>query len=396
MKRKTKKYLRFGILLLVVLGGFLVIRAAINSGRVTDETDAGEESRSGLKVIVAPITEGSLRQSVWVTGEVRSFQEVDVTSKLSGRLNRMRREDGLKIDEGVELEAGKVVAMIDDNQYQATVRSAEAALAVAESGRGLAQVNLTEANRESERWVKLRAGGSGSEQQLDQAVTDVQRAEAELTAAEARIVQSRAALEQARVDLAETVIEVPFSGVVTRKYVDEGAFVGPSTPLFRLADISRVEIIGGVADRHYPQLHIGQTRAEIEVDAYPEEIFLGKISRLRPELDKVTRTVAVTIQSDNANRHLKPGMYARLRLILQERDNVPLVADEALLVSDGGQKVFVVEDGLARVREVRIGMEEGNLNEVLEGLVVGEQVVVRGHRLLRDGMAVDAGEGVER
>lgn len=385
MNRK-KKYL-IGLGILVILGLLVLLRGS--GGKNQPES---AEAAGPLKAMAATVQKGSISESVWVTGEVNALQSVDITPKISGRLRQMRRPDGAPIEEGVEVEEGQTVAWIEDDQYQAAVRSAEAALAVARAGRGLAEVNLAEAIREKERWDKLRQGGSGSEQQLDRAVTDLERARAELTAAEARIVQAEAALAQARVDLAETVIRAPFSGVVSIKHVDEGSFVGPATPLFQLSDISRVEITGGVADRHYPLLQIGRTRAAIEVDAYPEEVFSGEISRVRPELDRVTRTVAVTILADNPDRKLKPGMYARIRLVLREKNDIPVIADEAVLTGGGETRVYVVEEGIARSRKIRIGLEEGNLNEVLEGLEAGEEVVVRGHRRLREGLAVKVEE----
>lgn len=385
MKRK-KKYL-IGLGILVILGLLILLR-----GSDGNTPPGPAESAGPLKVMAATVQKGSIGESVWVTGEVNALRAVGITPKISGRLRQMRLPDGTLIEEGVEVEGGQTVALIEDDQYQAAVRSAEAAQAVARSGRGLAEVNLAEAIREKERWDKLRQGGSGSEQQLDRAVTDLERARAELKAAEARIVQAEAALAQARVDLAETVIRAPFSGVVSVKHVDEGAFVGPATPLFRLAEISRVEITGGVADRYLSLLEIGRTRAEIEVDAYPGELFTGKISRVRPELDRVTRTVAVTIEADNPDRRLMPGMYARIRLVLREKNDVPVIADEAVLSAGGETRVFVIEEGVARVRQIRLGLEEGNLNEVLEGLEAGEEVVVRGHRRLREGLAVKVEE----
>jgi multidrug efflux pump subunit AcrA (membrane-fusion protein) len=85
-------------------------------------------------------------------------------------------------------------------------------------------------------------------------------------------------------------------------------------------------------------------------------------------------------------------MYARIRLVLKERKNVPLLPDEALMTSEDGQRVFVVYEGVTHSRRVRIGLEEGNLNEALEGLQAGERVVVRGHRMLREGMKVEIEE----
>jgi len=309
---------------------------------------------------------------------------------VSGRLERLRLSDGTLIEEGVEARKGEVVAVIERSRYETAVRSAEAAVVVARASCERAKVNLADARREKDRWTALVDGGAGTQQQLDRAVTAFERARAELQLAEAQIKQAEAALEQAKVNLDKATIEAPFSGVVSREYLDEGAFVGPATPLFRLVDIHQVEITGGVADRRYPQIHIGKTYAEVEVDAYPGEKFSGYVSRIRPELDTATRTVTVTIRVPNDDGSLKPGMYARIKLILEEHDQVPLVPDEALISLEGETRVYVVNQGKTHVRKVRIGLEEGNLNEVLDGLQPGEKVVVRGHQMLREGTPVQA------
>ena len=379
---------------LVVLAGILyagyqgagVLRDRKEAVRIKN-TEAGPAA-DPAKVIVSTVQNGTITESIWVTGEVRALATVDITPKVSGRLERLRLPDGALIEEGVEIKKGQIVAVIEHDQYRAAVQSAEAALALAKASYGRAKVNLADAHREKNRWIKLRKSGAGTERQFDQAMTGFERARAEVQMAEAQILQAEAALEQAKVNLADAKIEAPLSGIVSRKYVDEGSFVGPSVPLFKLLDIRQVEITGGVADKHYPKLKAGRTRAEIEVDAYPGENFSGTVSRVRPELDRVTRTVSVTIRAANDQRRLKPGMYARIRLVLQERRGVPLVPDEALLVSDVGLRAFVVKEDTIHIRSVRIGLEEGNLNEVLEGLDAGERVVLRGKLMMREGMKV--------
>jgi len=389
MRSKLKTLIVLVVLAAILYGayrGTAVIQARKNAAKAAA---LQQEAAGPVKVAVVPVRVGDITQSIPVTGEVRALNTVEVTSKVIGRLERFRLPDGALIEEGVWVRKGDIVAVIDHAQYEAAVRSAQAAVVVAKASYERAKINLAYARREKERWTGLVAGGAGTQQQLDHAVTAFEQAEAELRVAEARIKQAEAALEQAKVNLDEATIEAPFSGVVSRKFVDEGAFVGPSAPLFRLADISQVEIVGGVAGQRYPKLQVGKTRAEVEVDAYPGEHFSGSVSRLRPELDRVTRTVAVTICIPNDDCRLKPGMYARIKLILEEHKQVPLIPDEALLTSAGESRVYVVNGGKARVRQVRIGLEEGNLNEVAEGLQPGERVVLSGHQMLSDGTPVE-------
>jgi len=373
----------------ILYGGYRGMRI-IQARKEAAKAAVRQEETGPVKVAVVTVRVGRITQNVWVTGEVHALCAVDVTPEVTGRLERLRRADGALVEEGVEVRKGEIVAVIERDRYETAVKSAEAAVVVAKASYERAKVNLADARREKDRWTALVADGAGTQQQLDRVMTAFERARAELQLAEAQIKQAEAALAQAKVNLDKATIEAPFSGMVSRKYVDEGAFVGPTTPLFRLVDIHQVEITGGVADRRYSQIHIGKTYAEVEVDAYPGETFSGCLSRVRPELDRATRTVAVTIRVPNEDGRLKPGMYARIKLVLEEHDHVSLVPDEALLTFDGETRVYVVNGGGAHARKVRIGLEQGNLNEVLEGLRPGERVVVRGKEMLHEGAAVEA------
>lgn len=388
MKKLLKVLLWLVLLAAILVGGWQAM------GWVREQKAGGQpgtaeaSAREAQKVVVRAIQSGTISQSVRVTGEVRALQAVQIVPKIAGRLERLRLPDGALLDEGVAVEKGQELAVIEHAQLSAAVRLAETALEVAKAARDTAKVTAADALREKERWVRLRREGSGTEQQLDQATTAQERAEAQLKLAEAQVAQAEAALAQAKVHLDDAMVRAPFSGLITRKYVDEGAFVGPATPLVNLVDISQVETTGGVAGRHYAKLAVGKTRAIVEVDALPDTTFEGALTRVRPELDRVTRTVAVTICVPNPERKLKPGMYARIELVLDRREGVPVVPDEAIVLAGGKARVFVVQDGRARVRPIRVGLREGVLNEVVEGLRVGELVVVRGQQLLGDGMPV--------
>jgi RND family efflux transporter MFP subunit len=390
MKIFPKLFIWLIVFAVLCSGGYLAFR--FGKVRKTGSQEQEQTEILPVKVAVEEVRRGDVRNVVWVTGEVKPLVSVEIVPKIAGRLERLRRPDDTLIEEGVTVEKDEVVAVIEHAQLDAAEKSTEASLKVAEAAYETTKVNLTEAQREKDRWTKLRQQDSGTEQQLDMAVTAYDRARTQVKQAEAQVKQAQAMLEQAKVNRQEADIVSPITGVVSLKYVDEGAFVGPSSPLFRVIDISEVEITGGVADRHYPNIEAGKTAAEVEVDAYPGETFSGCVTRLCPELDRITRTVAVTIRVANDKRKLKPGMYARIRLILDERKNAVLVSDDALINSEGRQQVFVVEQGLIHKKPVRIGLEESVDNEVIEGLEPGDMVVVRGQELLTEGMKVEAQE----
>lgn len=385
MKRGRKTLVLVLVLAVCAYGVFRAYRA-VQERRKPAGTD--EKSQGPLRVVVQRVETGTLTNSVCVTGGVEPLAEVDVVPKVTGTLQGMRLPTGELIEEGTLVQKGQLVAVIEHSALAAALQQAKAAVAVTEASCERSKVNLADYRREKIRWEGLYKEGSTTERQRDQAVTAYERSLAELRLDQARIAQAGAAFQQAKVNLDEATIEAPLSGVVSQKYVDEGAFVGPTTPLFKIIKIDVVEISGGVAGRYYPRLNPGKTKAEVEVDAYPGEKFTGRLSRVRPELDKVTRTAIVTIRVPNPQQRLKPGMYARIRVVVQEKKNVTVVSDKALQTWGKEHLAFVVNDGKIQARKVKIGLEDENRNEVLAGLSPGDVVVVRGRHLLKAGMAV--------
>jgi len=323
-----------------------------------------------------------------VTGTIEPDFSARVLSEVAGVLEQFSLPDGTPVEEGVRVERGTVIAVVEHEDLGAAVEEARANLRVAQSAVGAAKVALAGAEREKRRMAALFKDGTATERQRDEALTACESAEAGLKLAADRVEQARAVLERTRLRYQDATVEAPISGIVSRCYVDRGGYVGPSTPLVSIVNIDSVEVQGGVAGRYFSMLRPGRTRVRVCVDAYPDEGFVGLVERVRPELDPATRTARITVRVPNPEHRLKPGMFARLEVVIARREGVPIVPDAALIRSDGGHEVFIVKDGTARSRKVRIGLEEGDRNEAVEGVEPGDLVVVRGQHILSDGMEV--------
>jgi len=321
--------------------------------------EKNETRQDIVTVAVERIGTGTLVSAIPVTGEVKALAVVDVVPKVTGRLERLRLPDGTLVEEGVVVNKGEVIVIIEHSAQQAAVQTANAAVDVAKASYQRAEVNLTDRRREKNRWENLYKEGSATEQQRDQAVTAYERAVAELGFAEAQIAQAEASLRQAQVNLDEATIEAPLSGVVTRKLVDEGDMLGPGVALLRIEQIDTVKIVGGVSEQHIGTLAAGKTVAQLAVDAYPDEEFRGVVSRVGPGVDRVTRTVEVEVRVANVEQRLKPGMFVRLNLELDRRENVTVVSDTALLRQGPEVYTYVVIGSVARRRILRLGLSQG-------------------------------------
>jgi multidrug efflux pump subunit AcrA (membrane-fusion protein) len=182
-------------------------------------------------------------------------------------------------------------------------------------------------------------------------------------------------------------VESSLSGVVGRVYVDIGSNVNLQTPVALVVNMDKVKIDLDVPEKYLPQVSLGQ-EAEIAVDAYPQEEFSGRVTKIRPVIDLETRSVPIEITVDNPNHHLKSGMFAKVRLILKEHKNVPVILKEAVVGKEPDFYVYTVENNKAILKKVTLGLRQGPYYQVQEGLKEGDLVVIMGQQRLRDGISV--------
>jgi len=204
-------------------------------------------------------------------------------------------------------------------------------------------------------------------------------------------------LQHTYLDYAQII--APFDGYVTKRYVDPGAFIPQATgvvssvnTLLTIMDLSRVKVLVNVPERDVSSVHVGD-QLSLTLDAYPDQTFQGRVTKFSPALDAGSRTLQVEIDIPNADLALKPGMFARVTLVLERRPHALAVPSESLLVNELGSFVFAVgpvQDGVPTVRRVmvRTGLEDGGQVEILGGLGPNDQIVRTGKELVHDGGGV--------
>ncbi|RJO65472.1 MAG: efflux RND transporter periplasmic adaptor subunit [Candidatus Omnitrophota bacterium] len=176
-------------------------------------------------------------------------------------------------------------------------------------------------------------------------------------------------------------VESPLAGIVGRVYVDIGANVAPQTPVALVVSINKVKIDLDIPERYVSQLSLGQ-EARVAFDAYLGKEFIGEVTQISPVLDLDTRSVPIEITIDNTEQLIKPGMFARVKLIIQEYKQVPVVLKEALIGREPDISVYVIENNKAIIRKVLVGIHQGPYWEIKEGLRENEAVVIVGQQRL--------------
>ncbi len=367
--------------------------------RATPPTE--EKGRQAVPVRTATVGTGCVTNSIKLTGELEAIRTVDVMPKIAGRLESLSLEDGTPILEGTKVTNRQVIAVIDHRDITAQLAQARAAVETARATIATAQVVLRDRLREKNRMGKLFADGSTTEQQRDLADTAHEQAVTELAQAEARLVQAEAAVELTEVNLTEAFLLAPMDGVISAKYVDPGAMVSPSTKIVQIIPMEELKFLVAVPGPHLRHLAAGRTTMSVVSDAAPDRQFPGVIARIHPMVDPVTRTATVEArlanETDAAGEWvLRPGLYAEGRIVLGIRRDVPVLPADVLLRRGERFLAFVVADGRAETRTLKVGVRDGNLVEIADGLKAGEPVVVAGQHRLTSGQPVRFADEPER
>jgi membrane fusion protein (multidrug efflux system) len=242
-----------------------------------------------------------------------------------------------------------------------------------------AQANLTLARAKFERANELQGKGFISGQAKDEAENNLKVAEAALALANAR--------------LAKTEIKAPFSGVIGLRSVSIGDYVKEGADMVNLESIDALKVDFRVPEIYLRQVAVGQT-LKVTLDALPGKTYEGKVFAINPLVDAAGRAMVIRAQVKNTDTALRPGMFARVRLITQATDDALVLPEQALVPQGDDQYVFRVVDGKANRVKVVTGQRRDGMVEIVEGVAAGDLVVNAGQLKLRDGSPVSiAGAG---
>jgi membrane fusion protein (multidrug efflux system) len=289
-----------------------------------------------------------------VAGILEPLRTVGVNSQMAGALL------SVNVEEGNFVRAGQTLAQIDARDVEAQIKSAMAALELAEST----------AKRSDELWKQRII--TALEYERDRA----------------NLASAQASLDQLKIRSGYAIVKAPISGVITEKRLESGDIVSPQTRLFSVADMSMLVSRVMVSELDVPLLQPGAS-VDVSVDALGGGRVPGRIRRVFPAADSATRLVPIEVAlSGSALSQLRPGFTIRATFRLGSRDNALLIPTRAVMGPQGARSVVTVREGKSERRLVRVGPDIDGKIEVLEGLALGDTVIVAGQALLRDGSTV--------
>jgi RND family efflux transporter MFP subunit len=321
-----------------------------------------------VPVAVQVLRTGQATAAVRAWGTVQPFREAAILAELTGRVTAVH------VQLGDEVKAGQVLLEIDPELHAARVREAETAVASAKTAQETASKELS--RREA-----LFQRGSISDSELEAARTKAAEADASLAAAQT-------ALEQARKNLSIARLRAPFGGHVASRPPDVGSTVSLGAPLLAVVDIGRLHIEALISEQDLPRVRVSD-EATITVEGAPGRAFSGSVTAIGPQADIETRQFPVEIEVGNPpDLPLRGGMVARVEIVYESFDDLPLLPVDALIEDEEGYFFFAIRNGVAQRRSLVPGPREGQHIAVRGGAAAGDTVVVLGQDRLAQGSPV--------
>lgn len=312
-------------------------------------------------------TQGSVYRWVKLPGTIKPLQEATLYAKVAGYLQ------SISVDKGDNVKAGATLAVLETPELSADLARYKAEVEAAKS-----------------EYERLQQAAK----QAPDLVMPL-----ELDRAKGRYDVAKATLERTQSMLSFSKITAPFSGTVTKRFVDTGAFIPAATSgsaaqtaaVVTLMNFNTVRVQVAVPDTEAALIQKGWP-VKFSVTGLADRNFDGKISRFSYALDEGSKTMLVESELANPKLELRPGMYASVQLALERHDNVLLIPSAALVMEKTNAFAYAVNGSMAKKRAIKIGFNDGKNVEVTEGLAASDSVILVGKKTLSDGMAIQATE----
>ena len=371
-----------GLILFVAVAALVAFR--LTSGAKTDP----RKNRILTVGTMAPIKQ-DLDVRLTYTADLIPNQLVNIFSRVDGYISK------IYVDKGDLVKANQLLVEIDHTDYIHAVNQAKANLLSAKAKVVQQDAGVRNATLTLDRMQALIKDQFVSQQDLDTALVNRDAAVALQDSLRAQVQQMTVALAQAETNLAYSYIRAPFAGYIAERNLDPGAYVSGTTAststvsrgILSVHDVETVRTLIEVVEKDVPLVQVGQ-RADVRAEAYPNEVFEGRVTRIVQALNRATRTMTVEVDLPNKDHRLKGGMFARVEVLVGKHPQAIQIPLDAVSRLEESQYVYVVKDGKAHQVPVELGARAENRVEVVKGLAGDEQLIVSGKDLVSEGVPV--------
>ncbi|MCU0459588.1 MAG: efflux RND transporter periplasmic adaptor subunit [Bacteroidales bacterium] len=340
---------------LILAGGILLASCAPKEKQQAGAAAGAADSVAAIPVKVMPVSKTTIARTIDYTSTILAYEEVNLAPSTPGRVDKIYVEVGDRVQKGQNL------FLMDRTQYYAN------------------KIQLTNLEKDLARIDTLFKLGSVTEQLYDQ------------TTAQYEVMKTNVEFMEEN-----TLLEAPFDGIITGKYLEDGELysgapgMSGKAAVVTLMQINPVKIIVSISEQYFPLIRNGM-KVRVTADVYPDKSFEGMIFRVHPTIDAMSRTFRAEIRISNGSEFLRPGMFARAFIDMGEVEAVVIPASTVMLQEGTNERyVFVVENGLAVRKPVILGQRFDDRLEIAGGdLKVGDRLVTEGQARLNNGQQVE-------
>lgn len=336
----------------IIAGIIIIALVGVVIYKIVGKNPASETRRQNLPLVkIEKPQRETVIYKLQLTGDVAAIQQANIFSKVSGNLERVYA------DMGSPVRRNQILALIDSTELHEQFQ--------------LAAATFYNARVKHQRMQQLLEQNLVSKEDIDDSEAAMKVAEANFEVAKTRLSYAR--------------ITAPFTGYVTKRYLDPGALVTPgNSTLFTLMDLDSVKVVVNILEKDLSR--IAQIKkATVTVDAFPGKEYSGIVARSNQALDLSTRTLSIEIDIPNPARELKPGMFANVTLIVDERHGALTLPTMAIMKDDSGSYVYANANNTAQRLRIRTGGEQGSRMEIVEGLRGDEDIITTGQQFVKNG-----------
>ena len=348
-----KKFIIWGV---VTVGAVVLIMWKLNANKKANEakTEFVKQSNIGdIPVLVEKVTRNDFSQGFLANGNFAPVHELSYLAETAGRITR------LLVDEGSVVKQGQAIAYIDGEILNTDLASAKA--------------NLNQLKVDKERYESAFQTGGVTQKQMDDARLQYDVAKTRYEAASRRV--------------SDTYVKAPISGIINKKYIEQGAYLSVGTKMFDIVDVSRLKLAVSVPEAQVVTLSKGQ-KVSVTSSVFPETTYEGTITFIAAKGDNSLNYPVEMEVGNIAGKDLKAGMYGTAHFVDPKADKAIFIARTAFIGGVNSNEVYVMEGNVAKKRKVVAGRIVGDQVEVREGLNEGDVVITSGQINLTDGATV--------
>lgn len=341
-------------LICVVIIGFVAYKLAINKKKIDEKNQSAKVENVLIPVTVAPVKEDIQEAGLVKTGMLAPFKEAKVLSASSGNVQR------LMFSLGDHVSQGQILAVIDTRLLQLDLQKSES--------------NVAKLKRDLQTYTELQEGNAATQEK----VNDIRQS----------YNDALNLSEQLRRQIADATIKAPTGGIIGSKAVEEGMFVSTSGEIASIVNLSQLKVQVYLTEAEVYQISLDQ-KIKLTTDVYPDRSFTGTVSFISPQANQAYNYQVEITAVNQKDAPLRSGTFVYADFSKKTTQKIMMIPREALNASTQDASVYVVQDGKAVLRNIKVGVEYGSNIQVTSGLQAGDQVIISGQVNLKDGTLIN-------